>query len=74
MENGVVYASKLFDKDWYHKDFVGDPARPARDAVQYMAAWVTPEEREFLLKGEYRVEIIPWDWRLNEWRPEADSR
>jgi hypothetical protein len=64
----LVRASKLFDTDWYAKDFTGDPARPAKTAVQYMAPWLTPAEREFLAKGDYEVQIIPWDWRLNEWR------
>jgi hypothetical protein len=70
LENKVVYASKLFDAEWYAKDFTGDPARPAADAVQYMAPWLTEAEREFLRRKEYKVEIIPWDWRLNEWKPE----
>lgn len=69
LDNRVVHASKLFDKDWYDKDFTGDPARPASSAVQYMAPWLREDERSLLLKGKYRVEIIPWDWRLNEWKP-----
>ncbi len=65
----TVKASKLFDGDWYSKDFTGDPARPAKKAVQYMGPWLTPAEREFLANGEYEVQIIPWDWRLNEVPP-----
>ena len=62
----TVKASKLFDQDWYAKDFTGDPARPAKKAVEYMAPWMTPQERAFLRAGDYEVRIIPWDWRLNE--------
>jgi hypothetical protein len=64
----IVRASKLFDTDWYAKDFTGDPARPAKKPVQYMAPWLTPAERDFLANGDYEVQIVPWDWRLNEWK------
>lgn len=40
-ERGVVRASKLFDQDWYAKDFTGDPARPAATPVRYMEPWLT---------------------------------
>ncbi|MCO5168683.1 MAG: DUF547 domain-containing protein [Planctomycetes bacterium] len=67
LEAGVVRASKLFD--WYAKDFTGDPQRPAATPVRYMEPWLTDAERELLREPDrYRVEIIPWDWRVNEWR------
>ncbi|MDZ4252209.1 MAG: DUF547 domain-containing protein [Sulfuritalea sp.] len=71
--SGRLLVSKIFD--WYGKDFAQghrgyDSLQTAfaRHAEQLAAA---PEARARLRKGDYRVEFLNYDWRLNDLQREA---
>jgi hypothetical protein len=61
-----IQISKLFE--WYGKDFVSDPARPAAKPEQYLAQWAEGDAKALLASGDYTVKIIEWNWTLNEKR------
>ena len=61
-----VQISKLFE--WYGKDFVSDPQRPAAKPEQYLANWVGGDCKSVLASGGYTVKTIEWNWTLNEKR------
>lgn len=70
---GRLHVSKIFD--WYGKDFekghqgyASLKATFARHAAQLAA---TPEAQARLRNGEYRVEFLDYDWRLNDSRHSA---
>ena len=56
----VVYASKIFD--WYKEDFGG-----TREAVGRFIAQYYPEspEKQLLLRGEFDLDYLTYDWTLN---------
>ena len=61
-----VQISKLFE--WYGKDFVSDPKRPAAKPELYLQSWTTGDAKAVLASGEYTLKIIEWNWTLNEKR------
>jgi len=74
-ENQKVFLSSLFDPTWYGKDFIKKydtdkkfkAQKPAiRAALNFVAGYLSPEDREFLETGYYTVGYIPFDWRLND--------
>jgi hypothetical protein len=61
-----VQISKLFE--WYGKDFVSDPDRPAKKPELYLLYWAEGDAKSVLAAGGYTVKIIEWNWTLNEKR------
>lgn len=70
---GKVYLSKIFD--WFGGDFISrysqEPALsrfdPSQRAVlSFVSRYLQEEDRSYLLRGEYRVEYLDYDWTLNE--------
>jgi len=61
-----VQISKLFE--WYGKDFVADPKRPAAKPELYLMTWAGGDAKAVLASGGYTVKIIEWNWTLNEKR------
>jgi hypothetical protein len=61
-----VQISKLFE--WYGKDFVSDPKRPAAKPELYLMNWAPAEAKAVLAQGGYTLKIIEWNWTLNEKR------
>jgi hypothetical protein len=61
-----VQISKLFE--WYGKDFVSDPKRPAAKPELYLLTWAGEDAKSVLASGGYTVKIIEWNWTLNEKR------
>lgn len=64
--NQQVRISKIFD--WYGEKFLKDPERPVTEERPelYLARWVDSDTRKLLESGDYKLQIIPWDWTLNE--------
>jgi hypothetical protein len=72
-KDGRVYLSPIFK--WFGDDFIrtygtnkkfagfGDSERAV---LHFVSRYVSPEEREFLEKGEFSIEYLPYDWSLNE--------
>lgn len=66
--NGKLYVSRIFD--WYGKDF--EAGHQGFDALQSLFARYadsltdTPAEREKIRRGQYRIEFLEYDWRLND--------
>jgi len=66
-EQKEVRVSKIFE--WYGEKFLKDPDRPVSEQRPelYLANWVDDEQtRKLLQSGQYKLELIPWDWTLNE--------
>lgn len=66
--NGKLYVSRIFD--WYGKDF--EAGHQGFDTLQSLFARYansltdTPAEREKIRRGQYRLEFLDYDWRLND--------
>jgi len=69
---GVVYLSSIFK--WYGGDFIKrfDTANafrgqnPAvRAVLNYLAPYVHPADKTFLLNGSYKISYLDYDWELN---------
>lgn len=72
-EGGVVRLSKIFD--WYGEDFVatdlpasgyGDHPDKVRSVLHAASRYLRPDDALFLREGSYRVDLLDYDWALNE--------
>ncbi len=77
-KQGVLHLSSIFK--WFGEDFEtpgqarkarGERQRSRKDPIEqgvldYLIDYVSPEDRNFLLEGRYRVRYIDYDWRLND--------
>lgn len=65
---GKLYVSRIFD--WYGKDF--EASHQGFDTLQSLFARYadsladTPAEREKIRRGQYRLDFLEYDWRLND--------
>jgi hypothetical protein len=74
-EASKIFLSSIFQ--WYGTGFV-NKYRPAKlipnkgevesSVINFIASYVSPEDREYLEKGDYAVHYISYDWSLNEIR------
>ena len=72
-KGGRVHLSSIFK--WFGSDFVrtygtdkkfagfGDAERAV---VNFVSRYLPPEDRDYLEKGEYSINYLPYDWTLNE--------
>ena len=60
----VIHISKIFE--WYGEKFTKDPTRPAAKPELFLRPWVDAPTRALLDSGDYTVQIIEWNWTLNE--------
>lgn len=66
-----VYLSSIFDwfgEDWIpsygvEDEFTGNEKQ--RAALNFISQYVSPEEREYLLEGNYDITYLDYDWSLN---------
>jgi len=74
---GVVRLSAIFD--WFTEDFVGrygtgdPPGRRSEDTqavINFVSAYVSDEDAEYLATGDYKIKHLGYDWTLNE-RPDT---
>jgi hypothetical protein len=63
-EKGEVSISKIFE--WYGPKFTKDPNRPAAKPELFLTHWASPEVKQLLESGNYKLKIIEWNWTLNE--------
>jgi hypothetical protein len=72
-KDGRVYLSPIFK--WFGGDFVKTYgtdekftgfAETERAVLHFVSGYVNPEQREYLEKGEFSIEYLPYDWSLNE--------
>ncbi len=59
---------KWFGEDWLKqyevdKKFVGSPTE--RAVLNFISQYLSPEDRNFLVKGSYKLEYLSYDWLLN---------
>ncbi len=67
-----VYLSSIFK--WYGKDFETtygvddkfDGNSKQRAVLNYLTAKLSPEERQYLEQGDYKVKYLDYDWSLNK--------
>lgn len=73
MDDRVLYLSRIFD--WYRGDFqkLGGIPSLLREifadmapVVMFVATHRTMEESRFIRGADFRIEWIPYDWRLND--------
>lgn len=76
-----VYLSPIFD--WFGQDFVknygtgkGFPGFSEKEkaVLNFMTHYVEPADREYLLRGDFSLEYLKYDWSLNEKRLPGLSR
>jgi len=76
-ETNRVTLSKIFE--WFGEDFIpryGGGKLTERygeklDAcLNFVSQYLPKEQKEFIQKGGYRVDFLPYDWTLNEKTPE----
>ena len=60
VQNGVVYASRIFD--WYKEDFGGGDTGVGRYIARY---YPESPEKQLLIGGHFRVSYLEYDWTLN---------
>ncbi|NEP13892.1 MAG: DUF547 domain-containing protein [Symploca sp. SIO2C1] len=71
-DENIVYLSsifKWFGKDWeqtYGIDdkFTGNASE--RAVLNFVSNYLSPEEREYLEQGDYKVKYLDYDWSLNK--------
>ena len=75
-EKNRVYLSKLFD--WLGEDFIpryGEGSLGGRHTekigacLNFVSRYLPKDQEEFILRGRYRVDFLPYDWALNERSP-----
>ncbi|ACF14533.1 protein of unknown function DUF547 [Chloroherpeton thalassium ATCC 35110] len=59
-EGKTLYLSKIFD--WYKSDF----EKQYGSVTGFLAQYFTGEQKEWLAKGDVKIEYLEYDWRLNE--------
>ena len=72
LKEGRVYLSSIFK--WYGKDwkqsysvedkFTGNASE--RAVLNFISNYLSPQEREYLAKGNYRIRYLDYDWSLNQ--------
>jgi len=71
--NSTVQLSEIFK--WFGEDFVrvsaGEPKIPGLDekesaVMNAVSRYMRPEVADFLRRGGYRIDYLPYDWSLNE--------
>ena len=70
----TVEISMIFSPEWYGKKFFDDPQRPIKGGDPetgtgseiYLQPWLSPEAKDLLASGDYKVKYIEWEWTLNE--------
>lgn len=71
-QEGTVNISPIFEwfaEDWQRKEPHAQPVPGHREqsaVLQFIALRVEPEQRRFLLGGEYRLGYLDYDWSLNQ--------
>jgi hypothetical protein len=72
-KNERVYLSSIFK--WFGSDFLriygtdkkfSGFGKAERAVLNFVSNHIQPEKRDYLEKGEYSVEYLPYDWTLNE--------
>lgn len=72
-KKGRVYLSSIFK--WFGSDFVksygtaGKVSRfgeTERAVLNFVSRHLDPKDRDYLEKGEFSIEYLPYDWTLNE--------
>jgi hypothetical protein len=73
VQNKTVYLSKYFQ--WFGEDFIPTYGtdeeftsfnETERAALNFIRNYLNEDERLFLNEGEYTIEILSYDWSLNE--------
>lgn len=68
-----IYLSPIFD--WFAGDFVskhkpekniGTHKKKASAVLNYIAPYLENSEKEYLLKGDFKIKYLKYDWSLNE--------
>lgn len=72
---GVIYLSPIFK--WFAKDFVdkyapkdniGKHKRNTSAVLNFIAAYLPKSQADFVLRGNFKIEYLDYDWSLNQQR------
>jgi len=59
-EGKTLYLSRIFD--WYRSDF----DQKYGSVTKFLSEYFTGEQKEWLAKGDVKIEYLDYDWSLNE--------
>lgn len=80
-KNGVIYLSPIFK--WFAEDFVnkyapnkniGSYERNTSAVLNFIAAYLPKSQADFVLKGNFKIKYLKYDWSLNEQKPAKTDR
>jgi hypothetical protein len=79
-EEKTVYLSALFEPSWYGGEFLNkygtdkkfkDQNPEVRAILNFIVNYIPAEKASFLEVGNYSVQFVSFDWRVNEQSPAA---
>ncbi|MHC4185658.1 MAG: DUF547 domain-containing protein [Planctomycetota bacterium] len=80
-EKTLLYLSPILK--WFAEDFVNKHApeknigrhkRKTSAVLNFIAAYLPESEANFVLKGNYKIKYLKYDWSLNEQKPTGDKK
>ncbi|MHC4154398.1 MAG: DUF547 domain-containing protein, partial [Planctomycetota bacterium] len=80
-EKKVLYLSPILK--WFAEDFINKHApkknigrhnRKTSAVLNFIAAYLPKSEADFVLKGNYKVKYLKYDWSLNEQKPTTGDK
>jgi hypothetical protein len=76
-----IYLSPIFG--WFGRDFVakykpekklGKHKKKASAILNYIASYLEDDEKEYVLKGNFKIKYLKYDWSLNEQKDKGDKK